>query len=259
MAKRFQNILFGGFILLFGALLTILYFVGIAVNDQESDMSSLWYEHEVVTSLEETLSSLQRAESSRRGYIITHDSEYVSSYRGSVGEVQQAILYLRQLNAQRLYDDSFLALLESRVDSSITLLNSSIKISMGKNSSDSIQVVMTSRGTEIMRSIRTTILQMLRDKRNSRDDHYRAFASVDVRIRSILRLGLIAVTILLSALGLTTYLYVRRLTMADGTLRFDLFQARYQAQHATSRYQDLKSEVAEKQKPEEKEDSPTGS
>ena len=228
------------------------------MNEQEGDITALWFEQEVVTSLEETLSSLQRAESSRRGFIITKNSVYLDSYNAATQEMKNSLGYLKQLNIHRVYQDAFLDSLEASANDKIMLSNSSIKISMGRNSSDSIQIVMTERGTEIMQSIRKTILQMLREKRNSRDDRYRTLGKTVIRMRSMLGDGMIVVTVVLSVLMLITYSSMRRITRNDETLRFDLYQARYQVQHATSRYQDLRIEVAEKLKKSGDEEHPVG-
>ena len=248
MKKRLQNILFGGYVLVFIALLTLVYLVGESMNDQEANLTSLWFEQEVVMTLEETLASLQRAESSRRGFIITKDPEYVQSYNAATSDIERSLKYLKQLNVQRIYQDVFLDSLDANVNNNIMLLNSSIKVSMGSNTSDSIQIAMTDRGTEVLRLIRNTILQMLNEKRNSRDDRYRILGAIDANMRTMLRDGLIVLTIILSGLLFISYLHVRRTARADELLRFELYTARSQAQHATSRYQDLKIEHAGKLK-----------
>ena len=246
MKSMFRQVLFGSYLTILIISVGLYYFTTGAVDEEETYIASLSFDHEVVTVLQDMLISLQRAESSRRGYIISGEKEYIQNYNMAVEAVQQSISYLRRVDVKRRYQSQFIDSLESVINGRIALLKSSIELSMANESSDSTQAELTGQGRDLMTSIRATVLALLVEKANSRDDTYRAIGGVRSRLRSLYAWALPLITIALCGLTISTYTHFRRRGIMEEALRRDLFQARQQVQHATTRYQDLKLEMAEK-------------
>ena len=246
MKSTFRNFLFGSYLTILLVSFGLYYLTTAAIDEEETYIIALTFDHEVVTALQDMLISLQRAESSRRGYIISSEKEYIQNYNMAVEAVRQSISYLRRVDVQRMYQVQFIDSLESIINGRITLLKSSIELSMSNELSDSTQTALTNRGRDLMTSIRTTVLTLLVEKANSRDDNYRAIGRVRSRLRSLYAWILPLIAVSLIGLAVLTYRHFRRRGVMEEALRRDLFQARQQVQHATTRYQDLKLEMAEK-------------
>ena len=246
MKSVFRQVLFGSYLVILLIFFGLYYLATEAINEEETYISALSFDHEVVTALQDMLLSLQRAESSRRGYIISGEKEYIQNYNTAVEAIQHSIAYLRRVDVKRMYQVQFIDSLESVINGRIALLKSSIELSMANESSDSTQALLTGQGRDLMTSIRGTLLGLLVEKANSRDDTYRAIARVRTKLRSLYSWALPLITLSLCGLTISTYTHFRRRGIMEEALRRDLFQARQQVQHATTRYQDLKLEMAEK-------------
>ena len=127
-------------------------------------------------------------------------------------------------------------------------MKSSLELAMGNNSSDSAQAVLTDQGKEMMGSIRGTILALMKGRQNARDDSYRTLDQINVEINTLYEIAFVFVVMFVGALAIATYFYFKKLETIEKALRHDVFLARQQVQHATSRYQDLKVEMMEKMK-----------
>ena len=121
---------------------------------------------------------------------------------------------------------------------------------MGDSSADSAQTAMTNTGMESMGTIRGTILELQREKRNSQDDSFQALGRLNSQVKSFYDTVLVFVLVFAVGIGYLSHRHFLRFDRMEDQLRRELFQARQQVQHATSRYQDLRTELKEKSKPE---------
>ncbi len=252
MRRRFQTILYLSYFIVVISFFGVDYYTKQALNQGETYIVSLSYDHEVVTVLQDVLMSLQRAESNRRGYVITNSREYVQNYNTAVMSVQQSMQYLKQLNANGNYRDEFLDSLQTSINDRLRVLKSSIDLAMSSSATDdSMQTVLTDQGRDFMTSIRNTMLTILTERKNSRDDTFRAINSFNATTRTLYDVILIIVVAAVVALSIGTYFHFKRFNLMEDTLRREVFQVRQQIQHANSRYQDLKVEMQEKLKNDE--------
>lgn len=239
MKKKFKQVLFAGYISVLLTFLVLGYFVQNALEEEEAYITSLYYDHEVIGALQDILTSLQRAESNRRGYVITEDPEYVKNYNTSVEEVNQALIRLRRVGAMGIYNEKFLDALEGKVQDRISSIKSSLQLFIANSSTDSAQIAMTDKGRDLMGSIRGTILELLVERSNTRVDSYRAIGQIRNGVKGYYEVALYATIAILSALSILTYVYFRRLKIVEDSLQRELFQTREQVRHATSRYEKL--------------------
>jgi CHASE3 domain sensor protein len=239
MQKKFKQILFVGFISVILIFLALGHFTQNALDDEEAYITSLYYDHEIITALKDILISLQRAESNRRGYVITKDLEYVRNYNASVEEVNQALIRLRSVGAMGIYHEKFLDDLEGKVQDRISSIKSSLQLFIAHSSTDSAQIAFTDKGKDLMGSIRGTILELLVERSNARDESYHSIGEIRNGMKFYYEAALSAIIAMLSALSLMTYLYFRRLKIVDEALERELFQTREQVRHATARYEKL--------------------
>lgn len=246
MGRKFKRVLFVSYAAAFFLFFGFQYFMKAALGEVERYTALLSYDHEIVVVMQDILMSLQQAESSRRGYILTKDRNFIQDYNSAVQSVQQSVLSLKQLNVKGSYRDAFLDSLGASINDRVKLIKSSIDLALENNLSDSVQAVFTDKGKELMGSIRRTILALMKERRNSRDDNYRALEQINAEIDALTEIAVVVVVIFGCGLSVATYFYFKKLDTVEAQLRQDVFWARQQAQHAMSRYQDLKVELKEK-------------
>lgn len=239
MNKKFKKVLFAGYISVLLTFLVLGYFAHNALEEEDAFITSLYYDHEVIVALQDILISLQRAESNRRGYVITKDLEYVKNYNTSVEEVNQALVRLRRLGAMGIYREKFLDALEGKVQDRIGSIKSSLQLFIANSSTDSAQIAMTDKGRDLMGSIRGTILELLVERSNTREESYHAIGQIRNGVKGYYEAALYVTITILSALSIMTYLHFRRLKIIEEALQRELFQTREQVRHATSRYEKL--------------------
>lgn len=239
MRKIFRGLLLFGHLAVLLSFLGLGYFAQNALEEEEVYITSLYYDNEVITALQDILISLQRAESNRRGYVITKDLQYVKNYNASVEEVNQALTRLRGVGAMGIYREKFLNVLEGKVQDRIGSIKSSLQLFMANSSTDSAQIALTDKGRDLMGSIRGTILELLADRSSTRDDTYRSIGQIRNGVRGYYEAALYATIAILSALSIMTYLYFRRLKIVEDALQRELFQTREQVRQAMSRYEKL--------------------
>ena len=251
MGRKFKRFLFASYAAAFLLFFGLQYCMKSALADVAGYTAALSHDHEVMMSMQDILMSLQQAESNRRGYILTKNQDFIRDYNSAVKSVQESFTYLRQLNAYGGYRDDFLDSLGTSIDNRINIIRSSIELAMTNTSSDSAQILLTGEGKTLMESIRATILELVKERRNSRDDSYRALANVNAEITVLYDSALAAIIVFTIGLTAATYYYFKKLNSIEEGLRWELFQARQQVQHATSRYQDLRTEMKDKLKPDD--------
>ena len=108
------------------------------------------------------------------------------------------------------YRDEFLDSLGASINDRVEIIKSSIDLAMGDNSSDSVQAVLTDKGKELMGSIRGTILTLMKEKRNSRDDSYRALEQINAEIDTLNEIAVVVVVIFGCGLTAVTYFYFKK-------------------------------------------------
>jgi len=246
MGRKFKRFLFASYAAAFVLFFGLQYFMKTALDDVGRYTALLSYDHEVVVAMQDISLSLQQAESNRRGYILTNSIDFIQDYNSEVKSVQQSFLYLKQLNLNGGYRDQFLDSLGASINDRIENLKSSIDLAMTNNSSDSAQAVLAGRGKELMETIRPTILELVKEKQNSRDDTDRKLERVNAEIKTLFEIAFILLIVFGGSLFVISYFYFKKIDIIEDGLRRELFQARQQVQHATSPYQDLKIELKEK-------------
>ena len=238
-------------ILIAGSVIMLVIVVALGYTSQrsitwiEGYVAVLSHDHEVVTTLQEILLSLQRAESNRRGFVITDDKQYLGSYNEAVKSLQQSLDHLRQLNTRRIYQDSFLDTLESKITRKVESLQKSLLLALSDTSADSIQVAFTDRGRESMKTIRGTVTELLNDRRNDRSDNYSALAKFSSDAKQLTSTVLLIALFFLCGFGILSYREIRKIGIVESALRTDLILARQQIQHATRRYEELRRKMEE--------------
>ena len=132
MGRKFKRVLFASYAAAFFLFFGFQYFMKAALGEVDRYTALLSYDHEIVVVMQDILMSLQQAESSRRGYILTKDRNFIQDYNSAVQSVQQSVLSLKQLNVKGSYRDAFLDSLGASINDRVELIKSSIDLAIGE-------------------------------------------------------------------------------------------------------------------------------
>lgn len=116
--------------------------------------------HQVLTELESTLSMLNRAETSQRGYLLTGDEKELAPYQAALVRSDRQINHLRELTADNPNQQQRIALLEQKITARLKLLQSAINLRREKGFESAQQVVISGKGRQVMGDIRQLFHEM---------------------------------------------------------------------------------------------------
>jgi methyl-accepting chemotaxis protein len=189
----------------FGVALAVLVVVGGVSYSSTVKLidSAEWVQHthEVITRLQEVLSSLKDAETGQRGYIITGEDRYLQPYSGARDIVDRKVKDLRELTIDNPSQQQRLSALEPLVANKFAELQETIDLRRGKGFTAAAQVVVSDRGKKLMDDIRKLVGEMedeenrLRDKRLTEEKDRARLTELTISIGSLFAL------VLLTAIG----------------------------------------------------------
>ena len=111
---------------------------------------SVVHGQEVITSLLEVLGAVTDAETAERGYLITHDADYLESYRSAIERVRRTLERLAGLIVDEPDQRTRMADLNQRVDARISELRQAIAADNSGGFDAAKQAVSTNQGRRLM-------------------------------------------------------------------------------------------------------------
>jgi len=147
------------------------------------------HSYQVLNAAASARSSLERAQTSQRGYLLTGDDQYIEAYRSAVASERQARAALRRLtaddHAQQARLDEYDRLMQTRLD----MLANSIEVRKQQGMAAVAGLIRTNRGGKLMDRLRAVLDAV--DDEEHRLLHSRTVAAsqADSRTRWILGLG----------------------------------------------------------------------
>src|SRR5437763_806476 len=92
------------------------------------DQRLVLHSHQTLAELETTLSTVKDAETGERGYIITDAQEYLEPYHAALGQIDDDLRKLKQLNADNPEQQARIPLLEQKISDRLRLLKTGIDL-----------------------------------------------------------------------------------------------------------------------------------
>jgi PAS domain S-box-containing protein len=156
-------------------LLTALLFYNYNLLLKRAD----WVDHtnKVLLHLENILSVLKDAETGQRGYLITHDPDYLEPYIGSYHKVFETYNEVRSLTIDNPKQQSRMDTLRVLINERFKIINTIIDLEQKGNSDSAKSVVIQGSGKRVMDSIRKLIKVMENEEVNLRKIRYEAVKS----------------------------------------------------------------------------------
>jgi PAS domain S-box-containing protein len=172
-------------------------FVGIRQVAESNRMVA--HTHEVLASLERTLSLLKDAETGERGFVLTGEERYLGPYNAAVTEIGKETESLTSLTKDNPAQQQSIRQLAQLSHDKLEELQTTIKLRRESGLNAALTVIRTDRGKRIMDEIRAVIAQMearewqLLDKRN------RIAGETALRSSRTVGLGMLLMLLMLAA------------------------------------------------------------
>ncbi|BDA69370.1 hypothetical protein CAL7716_035360 [Calothrix sp. PCC 7716] len=188
-------------LVIFNAALSYRNTLKVAQNER-----SVAKTHEVITTLEKTLSTLKDAETGQRGYLLVGDDRYLEPYKNAINTVNQQIAGLQQLTSDNPQQQQRIVDLKKSVDTKLIELEDTINIKRTQGQQSALQLVRTDRGKLIMDKIRRQIADMqLEENKLLQLRDAESKASIDSTLLS----SFIANSVNILGIGIIYYLFRR--------------------------------------------------
>lgn len=153
------------YIILFAISVFVLFFIAGVSNKQIQSLNKsqelIINSHKVHIQLEQLVSTIKDAETGQRGYILTHDNDFLQAYNGSRIKINQSLENLHTIfsdHPQRLEN---LQKLKALIDKHYVLLLQGIEVSNAPNYDASTLRDKMIMGKNVMDSIRTQTNKMI--------------------------------------------------------------------------------------------------
>jgi CHASE3 domain sensor protein len=116
--------------------------------------------HEVLTELEDVMSTMDDAETGERGYLLTGEKSYLEPYQSAVGVIHARVEKLEQLTSDNLYLQAHMPALEREIAYRLDNLKRQIDSRKGFHTEGARQIVLSGAGERQMDDIRHDIAVM---------------------------------------------------------------------------------------------------
>ena len=146
-------------------LVAVLFVVNLSVSEWNvrhliRNEHRVAYAQEVLTTLEEVLDGVTRAETAERGFLITRDSSYLSSHERAVRATAETLEKLTQLVGDDALQLSRLAFLQGLIRERFDELAVAIALQQGEGFEAARRSVSNNRGKRLMRQLRDLVGEM---------------------------------------------------------------------------------------------------
>lgn len=115
--------------------------------------------HQVLTTLESTISTLRDAETGQRGFLLTEKADYLKPYFAATADTNQNIKNLDQLTADNSNQQQ-ISKLEQKISQRLNLLQQILNLRKEKGFAPAQQLVLAGEGEQVMNEIRQIVNQM---------------------------------------------------------------------------------------------------
>ncbi|MEW5797706.1 MAG: CHASE3 domain-containing protein [Bacteroidota bacterium] len=195
MKRSVRNITIVPF-LAFAAIVVIFAAATIKLQkDLKSSFQFIYFNGQAEQRLQEVITYLQRAESSRRGYIITQDDLYIESYNEAMSNVFLSLQKVSENNIAEIFNKQYLDSVTTLIQKRVSNINKSFQMYVANKASDSIRVLITNEGRDLNTALRSMVLPLLTQRTYTVEGKYSDLTdSIDhLYIIYFIQIGLLAI------------------------------------------------------------------
>ena len=176
---------------------TIIGSVGIAIFNTGrlyEDANLVSHTHQVIETLEATLSALKDAETGQRGYIITGEERYLEPYNSARPKIDEYVSRLERLTIDNLQHQQRIPLLKERIETRLATLEANRALRRDQGLEAARTSILSHVGKQQMDELRDLVDEMMQEERLLMRDRVAQYSH---RFQSATATGLIT-----AALGL---------------------------------------------------------
>jgi len=159
------------------SLFILLFISGVSykhANSLDTSTELLSHSYKIQIQLEKIQSCVKDAETGQRGYIITHDSTFLTPYFNGRSKVTKSLAILKNLTTNQPDLQKSLDQLQKLIDLRFTRLANSLAIISGSDTNEPLGENML-KGTELMNDIHSKIDQMVYSETTNFNNHQRKY------------------------------------------------------------------------------------
>ena len=152
-------------------LLNIVLLLGLVWSliaaGQRTQASFSWVSHtyQVIETIDDTVASLVKAESGQRGFLLTHNSEFVARFAISLDDSRRNTFALQQLVRDNPLQTERATGLQQAVDNRIAVLNQALALGRAGRFAEANGFVANGRGRELMQLVERQAATMIAEER----------------------------------------------------------------------------------------------
>ncbi len=161
-----------------GLLVALAFFIGSTtvsffnIQSLRSLTGEVSHTHEVITGLEDILSTLKDAETGQRGFLLTGDDRYLAPYDAAIARIEERFASIKTLTSDHPLHQELLPLIKSQIDLKLQELAETIAVRRKSGFDDALAIVKTDRGKAAMDSLRKNITEMQQEERALRRQRF---------------------------------------------------------------------------------------
>jgi signal transduction histidine kinase/DNA-binding response OmpR family regulator/CHASE3 domain sensor protein len=200
----------------FGLAAVLAFFLvsgGVAylnVRTLREDNQTIVHSHEVITILDDLLSTAKDAETGQRGFLLTDNERYLEPYNAAIAEVASQLDQLRELTLDNPKQQSRIGPLKLHIDAKLAELKQTIDLRRSQGAEAALAIVTTDRGKAEMDMIRTQIAAMDQEEAELRE---KRLAEMSDAYKTALLSGVLSALLGVVLTGVVGFL-IRRATLA---------------------------------------------
>jgi signal transduction histidine kinase/CheY-like chemotaxis protein len=195
----------------FGLVLAAAAAVGVLVVRSNEADRLVSHTIEVQQTAETLLSELQAAESAKRGYLLTGDKDYVTSFVQASGNVPGLLESLRKLTADNPAQQTRLFASEPLIDTKLEEMKHTLSLDGEGRREEAIGIIRSSQGKNLVEAIRVELFSFLRTERDLLRIRQDRAAELRRWLAALIGVALLSAMVLAGILALATRNSVRGL------------------------------------------------
>ncbi len=199
-------------VVMIGLAAVLLFFLivgGVAwynIHTLKDDNERIIHSHQVITTLDELLSSVKDAETGQRGYLLTDSDRYLEPYNAATLSLKTQLADLQALTSDNPRQQGRIASLRVHIDAKLAELRETIELRRTKGEEAALAVVRSDRGKAEMDTIRAQLAAMDQEEAGLRQQR---LTEMDAAYETALASGILSGLLGMVLTGVVGLLVVR--------------------------------------------------
>lgn len=200
LLRNSRTIIFVGLALVAAAVIAVAFLV---VRSSEADF---WLAHtiKVQQAGEALLSEIQLAESAKRGYLLTEESDYLNEFNQSTGAIPRLLEDLGNLVADNSDQGSRLETLGPLVNAKLAEMDQTLALNQRGERTEALKTIESAHAEGLSRSIRDELFTFLNAERALLNERQHMASSLRRWLAALIGVALIAAMVLTALLAIAT-------------------------------------------------------